>query len=101
MSAEVEIVLSEYKAVLKLPVSAVLETSQESLCWVKLADSIQRRVIEVVESNEVYVVVKRGVTVGEEVVPDPVAFVREAQLEAIKIVDEEHENAPKEPIADD
>jgi len=89
MSAEVEIVLSEYKDVLKLPVSAVLETTQDSLCWVRnRSGEIERRIVEVVEGNEVYVVINRGVDLGEEVVLDPVAFVREAQLEAMKSIDE-------------
>lgn len=96
MSAEVEIVLSQYKDVLKLPVSAVLEIDQESLCWVKTANSIERRVVEVVESNEVFVVIDRGVDVGDEVVLDPIAFVREAQVEAMKSVDAELENAVSE-----
>ena len=96
MSAEVEIVLSQYKDVLKLPVSAVLETDQESLCWVKTANSIERRVVEVVESNEVFVVIDRGVDVGDEVVLDPIAFVREAQVEAMKSVDAVLENAVSE-----
>jgi len=89
MSAEVEIVLSEYKDVLKLPVSAVLETTQDSLCWVRnRSGEIERRIVEVVEGNEVYVVINRGVDLGEEVVLNPVAFVREAQLEAMKSIDE-------------
>ncbi|MDA7901994.1 hypothetical protein N9B48_03115, partial [bacterium] len=94
MSAEVEIVLSEYKDVLKLPVSAVLETTQDSLCWVRnRSGEIERRIVEVVEGNEVYVVINRGVDLGEEVVLDPVAFIREAQLEAMKSIDEVLENA--------
>lgn len=91
MSAEVEIVLSEYKDVLKLPVSAVLEAGQESLCWVKTANSIERRVVQIVEGNEVFVVINSGVVVGEDVVLDPIAFIREAQLEAMKSVEEELE----------
>jgi multidrug efflux pump subunit AcrA (membrane-fusion protein) len=106
MSAEVEIVLAEYEGVLKLPVSAVLENGQESLCWVKMANSIERRIVEVVEGNEVFVVINRGVDVGDEVVLDPIAFVREAQVEAMKSVDAELENAmseiaPMESLSDE
>jgi multidrug efflux pump subunit AcrA (membrane-fusion protein) len=106
MSAEVEIVLAEYEGVLKLPVSAVLENGQESLCWVKTANSIERRIVEVVEGNEVFVVINRGVDVGDEVVLDPIAFVREAQVEAMKSVDAELENAiseiaPTESLSDE
>ena len=96
MSAEVEIVLSEYKDVLKLPVSAVLENGQESLCWVKTVNAIERRIVEVVEGNEVFIVINRGVDVGDEVVLDPIAFVREAQIEAMKSLDAELKNAVPE-----
>lgn len=88
MSAEVEIVIAEHKNVIKVPVSAILDTGEETLCWVMTAGETQRRVIQVGDSNDVYIVILEGLEVGEEVVLNPVAYIKEAQYEAMKTIDE-------------
>ncbi len=88
MSAEVEIVIAEHHDVLQIPVSAVLETSQEVLCWVKTSSGDQRRPIQIGDSNDVFVVVQEGLDEGEEVILNPVAFIKEAQQEALRAIDE-------------
>jgi HlyD family secretion protein len=88
MSAEVEIVIAEYFDVLLVPVSAILQTNQETICWIKTQDSIQRRTIKIGDSNDVFVSVEEGLDEGDEVVLNPVAFIKEAQAEALNTINE-------------
>jgi HlyD family secretion protein len=88
MSAEVEVIIARYEDVVSIPVAAVLETSSATLCWVKTPAGVERRVIELGDSNDVFIVVKAGLKVGDQVVLNPVGFVDEAQEEALKSIDE-------------
>ncbi len=88
MSAEIEVVLSEYKNVLLVPVSAVVETGRFSLCWVKtIAGEIEQRVLALGDSDDVYIVVKSGLTEGDEVLLNPLDWLEEAQREAFQALD--------------
>ncbi len=87
MSAEVEIIIANHKNVLKIPVSAVLETQTETLCWIMVEGSAQRRSIKIGDSNDVFIVVEEGLNEGDEVILNPVAYIREAQIEAQKTLD--------------
>lgn len=85
MSAEIEVVLSEYKNVLLVPVSAVVETGKFSLCWVKdRAGEIEQRTLTLGDSDDVYIVVKSGLAEGDEVLLNPLDSLEEAQREAFK-----------------
>jgi multidrug efflux pump subunit AcrA (membrane-fusion protein) len=84
MSAEVEVIMARHENVLKIPVGAVIETETESLCWVQTAEGTTRRSLELGDSNDIFIVVKKGLREGEQVVLNPVAFLKEAQQEAIK-----------------
>ena len=97
MSAGVEIIIAEYKDVLKLPVSAILETDSETLCWVKTDQGNERRPIVIGDSNDVFVSVTEGLTEGEKVVLNPIASIKEAQEEAMNVRadDENEEPGPK------
>lgn len=86
MSAAVEIVIAEHNDVVKVPVSAILETDQETLCWVVSGGQPQRRVINIGDSNDVFVVALEGLDEGEEVVLNPVAHVKAAQVEALEAI---------------
>ena len=88
MSAEVEIVLAEHKNVIAVPVAAVLETQEENLCWVKTETGFERRVVELGDSNDVYIMIKNGLEVGEDVVLNPRGSIQEAQDESLKTIDE-------------
>ncbi len=111
MSAEVEVIVARHKNVLTVPVAAVLETEQATLCWVKTAHGFDRRVVILGDSNDVFIVVSAGLSEGDEVVLNPVAYIIEAQDEALKTIegsetddpdasDPESEAAPQdEPIA--
>lgn len=88
MSAEVEVILADHKDVITIPVGAVVETQTENLCWVKTESGTQRRVIQLGDSNDVFVLVKDGLAEGEEVVLNPRAFIEEAKNELLKTIDE-------------
>ena len=88
MSAEIEVDLSEYKNVLLVPVSAVVETGRFSLCWVKtITGEIEQRVLALGDSDDVYIVVKSGLTEGDEVLLNPLDWLEEAQREAFQALD--------------
>ena len=88
MSAEVEVTLARYEDVLMIPVAAVVETEQEYFCWVKTAEGPQRRLLQLGDSNNQFIVVKAGLKEGDVVVLNPIAFIEEAQTDALKPLDE-------------
>ncbi|MEL7500786.1 MAG: hypothetical protein AAFN77_24550 [Planctomycetota bacterium] len=97
MSAEVEIVIAELDDVIRVPVAAVLQTASETLVWVKTDGGVQRRVIQIGESNDVFIAVRDGLGAGDEVVIDPAAFIPEAKQEALKTLEEAQEKLPGDP----
>lgn len=102
MSAEVEIVLAEHKNVLTIPVAVVVETEEEYFCWVKTPKGPRRRPLVLGDSNDQFIVVKAGVKEGDEVVLNPLAFVDEAQQDALKPLDQVDSSAgpSDEPLSD-
>ncbi len=85
-SAEVEILVAHHKNVLTLPVAAIVETAEGHLCWITSTDgSLTRRSITVGDSNDEFVWVQSGLQEGEKVVLNPLAFIPEAQQEALKV----------------
>ncbi len=85
MSAGVEVILARHKDVVRIPVAAVIETEEDvSVCWVKNGDDLERRELELGDSNDVFIVVKSGVQEGEDVVLNPLAILEEAQKEVQK-----------------
>ena len=86
MSAIVDVVLAQYDDVLTVPVAAILETPDGFLCWVKEENGLpEKRVIKVGDTNDEFTVVTDGLKEGDEVVLNPLAFIDEAQLQAIKL----------------
>lgn len=88
MSAEVELILATHTDVLTVPVAAVVETDKGAFCWVKTAEGSVKRVLELGDSNDVFIVVKAGLKEGDEVVLNPIAFVEEAQEDALATLEE-------------
>ena len=84
MSAAVEIFLATHRDVLKIPVAAVLELQDGFHCWVENGQGIQQRKLELGDSNGQFIVAKSGLKDGDRVVLNPLAFVEEAQLKALK-----------------
>jgi len=84
MSAEVQIILSENTDVPTIPVAAVLETEEGYACWVPSPDGPQRRSLILGNSNDQFIVIEDGLTEGEDVYLNPLAFITEAQNEAME-----------------
>lgn len=89
MSAEVEIVLAEHQNVLTIPVAAVIETEKGTFCWTATPEGPKRRTIKLGDSNDVFIVVKDGLTEGDEVVMNPLAHIDQAQDEVQNSLDDE------------
>lgn len=82
MSAEVDIILAVHENVLTIPVAAVVETEDGSFCWVKSENEPQKRLIELGDSNDVFIEIIAGLKEGEEVVLNPTALINEAEEDA-------------------
>ena len=70
-----------------IPTAAVLETAAGFACWVQTATGPERRSITLGDSSDMFLVVEDGVEEGEEVVPNPIAFIEEAQIEAAQALE--------------
>jgi len=85
MSAEVEIVIAHHKDVVRVPVAAVIETESGFFAWsVDSEGKTARHELKLGDSNDVFLVVEEGLSAGEEIVLNPLAFVEEAQVAALK-----------------
>jgi len=87
MTAEVEVVIATHKDVLSVPVAAVVEAEKGHFCWVRTAEGPRKRTLQLGDSNDVFIVVKTGLSEGDKVVLNPTAFVEEARDEALKAID--------------
>ena len=92
MTAEVEILITEVKDALTVPVAAVVEANGELLCWVKKGGDYERRVLEVGWSNDEFVEVKSGIQQGDVVLKNPKRF---AEKEIESKSDEQAESTDK------
>jgi HlyD family secretion protein len=88
MSAKVEIVLIRHENVLTIPVTAVVETAKGDFCWVKTAEGAKRCSLQLGDTNDNFIVVKKGLTEGDKVILDPLASIEQAQILALKPIDE-------------
>ena len=86
MSAEVEVLIARHDQVIVIPVAAVAESEEGSYCFVKSADGIGRRALELGDTNGVFTIVKEGLDEGDEVILNPLA-VKEAPRTAAKTPD--------------
>ena len=93
MTTEVEVIMDRHEDELLIPVSAVVETVEGDLCWVKTADGAQRRSLKLGDTDDEFIVVTAGVKEGDEVVLDPLASMEEAPTLVLKPLDEA--NRPK------
>jgi multidrug resistance efflux pump len=87
MSAEVEVIIGRHEDVLTIPVAAVVETAEGDFCWVKTAEGVKRRLLQLGDTNDVFTVVETGLKEGDEAVLNPFAF-EEARTVATKPRDE-------------
>ncbi|MGB7346047.1 MAG: hypothetical protein WBD20_17650 [Pirellulaceae bacterium] len=82
MSAEVNVILAVHENVLTIPVAAVVETEEGDFCWVQTATGPQRRVVELGDSNDIFIQAIAGLNEGDEVVLNPTALIEEAEEDA-------------------
>ena len=83
---------------LRVPATALLETVNGYCCWVDTAAGPVRRRVELGDRNELFVVAKSGLQEGDEVILNPLAFIEDAQLEAMRLF-EQKEAEQKEATA--
>lgn len=84
MSAVVDIVLASYTDVVKVPVAAIVQSADGYLCWIRKDGQIERRNVMLGDTNDEYIIVQSGLAVGEEVVLNPLAHLKQAEKEALK-----------------
>ncbi len=96
MSAVVDIVLADYTDVLKVPVAAIVESSEGYLCWIREDGQIKKRNVQLGDTNDEYTVVESGLSEGEEVVLNPLAQLEQAEKEALKPGNSNGASAPSE-----
>jgi multidrug efflux pump subunit AcrA (membrane-fusion protein) len=94
MSAEVEVIMDRRRNVPIIPASAVVETAEGDVCWVKTAEGVTRRSLRLGDTDDTFIVVQAGVKEGDEVVLNPLDSVEEAQNEALKPLDETEPGEP-------
>ena len=94
MSAEVEVLIARHEDVLMIPVAAVVETEDGNICWVKTAEAVQRRLLQLGDSNDVFIVVEAGLKEGDEVMLNPLAYIEEAQNEVLQPRDKPNPQDP-------
>lgn len=97
MSAEVEIVIAEYKNVMMIPVAAVVQIEDRFFCWIETENGARKTLLklgrnkdkklgenkELIISNDVVILVEEGVKPGDKVVLNPLAYIEEAQEGAL------------------
>ncbi|MEL6109067.1 MAG: hypothetical protein AAFU85_23930, partial [Planctomycetota bacterium] len=83
MSAEIEVILAAHPDVLLIPVAAVVETEEGVFCWVQGEADPQKRLIELGDSNDVFIEVLAGLNEGEKVILNPAALLDEAEEDAL------------------
>ena len=107
MSADVKIFLAQHKDVLTVPVAAVMQQEERYFCWVITDSLMQRREVQLGDSDDQFLVVSAGVKEGDQVVLNPLAYVDEAQTAAlqpfsgVKSRDNAEERSESEQRSDD
>ena len=96
MTAEVEVIIARLESVLRVPAAALLETVNGYCCWVATGEGTTRHRVELGDRNELFVVAESGLQEGDEVVLNPLAFIAEAQQEAMKLFEEKEERQRQE-----
>lgn len=96
MTAVVDIHVERLKGVLSIPVQAVAQVKKESWCYVHSEEGVERRLIKLGRTNDKFVQVLEGLSVGDRVILNPDAIFDEANEENDEISPEAGaEEAPK------
>ena len=97
MSAVVDVILAQHENVLTVPVAAIMENGSQFFCWVETEGDIEKRRIELGDTNDEFTIITAGLAEGERVVLDPLAFVEEAQRDALLPTTDENSQDPEKP----
>jgi hypothetical protein len=84
MSAAVEILLGQHDDILTVPVAAVVQEEQDFFCWVDAGEGIERRSLELGDTNDQFIVIESGLAEGESVVLNPRSSIEDARREALR-----------------
>jgi HlyD family secretion protein len=79
MSAIVDIVLAAHRDVLTVPVAAIIEGAGGNYCWVQSATGVRKRLVRTGDTNDQFTVIQDGLSEGDEVILNPLAYIEEAQ----------------------
>jgi HlyD family secretion protein len=84
MSSKAEVILARHQSVVAIPVGAVVENEENFFCWTLVGKTIERKKLLLGDTDDQFMVVLDGVKEGDEVVINPLAYVDEAEKEALK-----------------
>lgn len=70
LRGKVEIFTARINDVIQSPLTSVINIDDEYYVYVKLANKIERRKVDIGSNNDKFVVIKSGLSVGEEVIVD-------------------------------
>jgi len=79
MTAQVEILINEYENVLALPVQAILQVSGKDAVYVKKAADWKRVEVELGDTNDQLIEVKKGLADGDEVALAPMNLLTDSE----------------------
>ena len=79
MTAVCEIHVDRIKDVLTIPVQAVVQIEHDNWCYVATGHGVERRMIELGRSNDKFVLIKKGLAVGEKVVLNPSSILEDRE----------------------
>ncbi len=74
MSAEVKVTIAEHRDVLTVPVAAIVTCIQGTFCWVKTDAGIEKRTLQLGDTNDRFTVVEAGLLEGAKVILNPLAI---------------------------
>jgi RND family efflux transporter MFP subunit len=94
MTAVADIHVDLLKDVLTVPVQAIVQIGDESWCYVSAGSNVERRPVEVGQTNDKFVEIKSGLAAGEQIVLNTGAIMDESGDSASKASDEGDEGAP-------
>lgn len=94
MTAVADIHVDLLKDVITIPVQAIVQIGDESWCYVSAGSNVERRPVEVGQSNDKFVEIKSGLTVGEQIVLNTGAIMDESSDSASKASEDGNEEVP-------
>ncbi len=84
MTAVADIHVDLLKDVITVPVQAIVQIGDESWCYVSAGSNVERRPVEVGQSNDKFVEIKSGLAIGEQIVLNTGAIMDESSDSASK-----------------